>query len=87
MFLTKAAPLFYYISINVIKLLECKGYNYLVVARNNFFKSLKAKLIKNFTSKKIAKFIWTKVICWHSLFKKLKVNSNIKFKGFIIKEL
>jgi hypothetical protein len=70
-----------------VKLLECKGYNYLVIAKDNFFKWLKAKLIKNPISKKIAKFIWTKVICRYNLFGKLKVDSGAKFKGFVIKEL
>jgi hypothetical protein len=57
LFLIKAAPLFYYININIINMLEYKGYNYLVVARDDFFRWLKAKLIKNLTSKKVAKFI------------------------------
>jgi hypothetical protein len=87
LFLTKATPLFYYIGINVVKLPEYKGYNYLVVAKDDFFKWLKAKLIKNLTSKKIAKFIWIKVICRYNLFRKLKVDSSAKFKGFVIKEL
>jgi len=41
----------------MVKLLDYKGYNYLIVARDDFFKWPEAKLIRNPTSKKIAKFI------------------------------
>jgi len=34
----KSYSFFYYISINVIKLLKFKGYNCLVIAKDNFFK-------------------------------------------------
>jgi hypothetical protein len=49
--------LFYYIGINIIKLLDYKGYNLLVITRDNFLGWAKARPLKNPTSKKITKFI------------------------------
>ena len=57
LFLIKAAPLFYYISIDVIYLLYYRGYNCLIIARDNFSRWPKAKPIKNPISKKVIKFI------------------------------
>jgi hypothetical protein len=70
-----------------VKLPECKGYDCLVVARDDFSGWPEAKPMKNPTSKKIAKFIWTDVICRHGLFGKLKVDGGSEFKGAVIKEL
>ncbi len=63
---------------------DCKGYNSLVIARDNFFSWAKAKQIKNLISKKVAKFIYYKIICRYKLFRRLKVNRELKFKGKVI---
>ena len=36
LYLTKAVSLFHYISINIVKILDYKGYNYLLIVRDNF---------------------------------------------------
>ena len=87
MFPTKATLLFYYISINIIKLLDCKRYNSLCIARDDFSRWPKARPIKNTTSKKVAKFIYKEIICRHGLVKRVKVNRGLKFKGAIITKL
>ncbi len=63
---------------------DCKGYNSLIIARDNFSSWAKAKQIKNLISKKVAKFIYYKIIYKHRLFGRLKVNRGLEFKGEVI---
>jgi hypothetical protein len=53
----KAVFLFYYIGINIVKLPDYKGYNSLVITRDDFSGWTEARPLKNPTSKKITKFI------------------------------
>jgi RNase H-like domain found in reverse transcriptase/Integrase zinc binding domain len=84
---TKAAPLFHCLGIDVVKLPDCKGYDSLVVARDDFSGWVEARPLKNPTSKKIAKFIWEEIVCRHGLFGQLKVDGGSEFKGAVIQEL
>ena len=79
-------PLFYYLGINVVKLPDYKEYNSLVITRDDFSGQIKARSLKNPTSKKITKFIWEEIIYRYNLFKQLKVNSGSEFKGAVIQE-
>jgi hypothetical protein len=87
MYPTKAAPLFHCLGIDVTKLPDCRGYDSLVVARDDFSGWVEARPLKNPTSKKIAKFIWEEIICRHGLFGQLKVDGGPEFKGAVIQEL
>ena len=65
----------------MVKLPLYKGYNSLIIIRDKFFGWVKAKPIKNPTSKKIAKFIYNDIICRHGIFGYIKLNRGLKFKG------
>jgi hypothetical protein len=64
----KAVFLFYYIGIDMVKLPDCKGYNLLVITRDDFSEWAKARPLKNPTSKKITKFIWEEIVYRYGLF-------------------
>ena len=64
----KATLLFYCLGVNIVKLPDYKGYNSLVVTRDDFSEWVKARPLKNLTSKKITKFIWEEIIYRYSLF-------------------
>jgi hypothetical protein len=83
----KAASLFHYIGIDMIKMPDCKGYNYLLVVRDDFSGWVEAKSIKMLTSVKVTKFIYNEIICRHGVFGKLKVNGDSEFKKNVITEL
>ena len=83
----KAISLFFYLRINIVKLLDYKRYNLLVITRDDFLEQVKARSLKNLTSKKITKFIQEEIIYKYSLFRQLKVNSRLEFKKVVIQEL
>ena len=84
---TKAAPLFHCIGIDVVKMPDCKGYDCLLVARDDFSGWVEAKPMKTPTSAKVAKFIYDEIICRHGVFGKLKVDGGSEFKKKVITEL
>ena len=84
---SKAAPLFHSLGIDVVKLPDCKGFNSLVVARDDFSGWVEARPLHNPTSKKVAKFIWEEIVYRHGLFRHLKVDGGAEFKGAVIQEL
>jgi hypothetical protein len=66
---------------------DYKGYNYLLVARDDFLGWAEVKPIKTLISAKVTKFIYNKIIYRHGIFGKLKVNGGLKFKKKVIMEL
>ena len=69
-----------------MKILDCKGYNYLFIIKDNFSGWVKVKSIKTLISIKVIKFIYNKIIYKYSIFGKLKVNKGSEFKKSIIIE-
>jgi hypothetical protein len=70
-----------------VKLPERKGYDCLVVARDDFSGWVEAKPLKTPTSKKVAKSIHQEIICRHGVFGRMKVDGGVEFKGAVIQEL
>ena len=55
------------IRMNVIHMLFSHNYNYLIIAKDNFFKWMKWKMIINVTVKTIVKFLWEDIFCRYSI--------------------
>ena len=64
-------------------------YNYLIIAKNDFFKWMKWKTIINVIAETVAKFLWEDIFCRHNIFWKMMMNEDFKNKwkieAFLVK--
>ncbi len=58
----------------------CEGFQYLMVVRCDFSVWAEAKLLRTFSSRAIADFLWENVICRHNYFGKLVIDGGFKNK-------
>ena len=56
------------IEMNIIHMLFSHDYNYLIIAKNDFFKWIKWRAIINVTVKTVIKFLWKNIFCQHDIF-------------------
>jgi hypothetical protein len=61
----------------------CRGYKYLVLARNDLFGWVEAKLLSAKTILAVAKFIWENLICRFGLFGRLVVDGGTENEEFV----
>jgi hypothetical protein len=83
---SRVVPLFHCVGVDVVKLPECRGYNGLVILRDDFSGWPEAEPVKNPTSAKVARFLWN-TMCRHGVFFELKLDGGSEFKGAVILEL
>ena len=72
------------IGLDVVHLPKCRGFKYLVVARDDFSGWPEARALHHATAKNVAKFIWEDVICRHGCFGKLVVDGGPENKEQVI---
>ena len=71
------------VGLDVVHLPNCRGYKYLVVARDDLSGWPEARALRKATSKAIADFLWQEVICRHGVFGKLVVDGGPENKGWL----
>ena len=65
---------------NVMHMLFSHNYNYLIIARNDFFKWMKWRAIINVIAEIIMKFLWKDIFCKHETSWKMMINEDFKNK-------
>ena len=87
LFATEVATMFHTLSIDIVMLPNCRGYNSLLVCRDDFSGWPEAKPVRDATAEQVADFIWADIVCRHGVFGEMKVDGGTEFKGKVITRL
>ncbi len=63
-------------------MLLCRGKEYLVVTRDDFFRQLEIKPLRNTNFEAVAQFLWEDVIYYYSYFERLIIDGGFKNKKY-----
>ncbi len=80
---TWVAVLWQKVGLDVVYMLPCKGYQFLVVAHCDLSGWVEAKFLRTLSSRLVADFLWEDVICCHGCFGKLIIDGRLENKDAV----